>query len=147
LHDNSQRGLARDLTQSLGSTSVPNSATEMTKDSKKNRYMRNNPEIREGIMALESRLRQQPLAMIPKDRVRDIENRLQNGDILGIVSRIGNGYGTSQVGLAYRGQDGLLQFMHASPPGDYEKAIVDLRLSDYLDKYSHSGIVVGRPLR
>lgn len=148
LHDNAGRGLVRDLTRTLGGISVTNSATEMTNNWKKYRYMRNNPEFRAGIAALESRLRRQPLAMIPKNRVRGIENRLQNGDIIGIVGHDGDSYGTSHVGLAYRGSDGVLRFMHASAPSNHGKVLIDLRLSDYLEKYrTHAGILVGRPMR
>ena len=148
LHDNNQRGLVRDLTRSLGGIPVSNSATEMTNNWKKYRYMRSNPELRGGISDLESRLRRQPLVMIPKSRVPGIEDRLQNGDIIGIVGRDGDGYGTSHVGMAYRAQDGVLHFMHASAPSNYGKVVIDSRLSDYLEKYrTHAGIMVARPVR
>jgi len=147
LHDNARRGLVRDLTQTQGAISVANSATEMTNNWEKYRYMRSNPEFRAGIGELETRLRLLPLMMIPKSRVRGIEDGLQNGDIIGIVSRDGGGYGTSHVGLAYRGSDSVLRFMHASALFNHGKVVIDLRLSDYLDKYkSDAGIIVGRPL-
>jgi hypothetical protein len=148
LHDNARRGLVRDLTRSLGATGVANSATEMTNNWRKYRYMRNNSEFRAGISELEARLRRKPLMMIPKGHVRVIEDQLRNGDIIGIVGRDGDSYGTSHVGLAYRGSDGVLRFMHASAPFNHGKVVVDLRLSDYLEKYkSDAGIIVGRPVR
>jgi len=148
LHDNARRGLIRDLTSSLGGINVTNSATEMTHNWKKYRYMRNNSEYRAGIAELESRLRRRPLTMIPKSRVRAIEGRLQNGDIIGIVGHDGGSYGTSHVGMAYRRKDGVLCFMHASAPSNFGKVVIDSRLSDYLAKYrSHAGIIVGRPVR
>ena len=147
LHDNSKRGLIRDLTRSLGGISVTNSAIEMTHNWKKYRYMRNNPELRAGITELESRLRRQPLAMIPKARVRDIEEQLQGGDIIGIIGRDGASYGTSHVGIAIR-KDGVLCFMHASAPFNYGKVVIECRLSEYLDKHAtHAGILVGRPVK
>ena len=147
LHDNAKRGLIRDITRSLGGISVTNSAIEMTHNWKKYRYMRNNPDLRAGITDLESRLRRQPLGMIPKSRVRDIEDQLQNGDIIGIIGRDGASYGTTHVGLAIR-KDGLLYFMHASAPFNYGKVVIESRLSDYLNKHaSHAGILVGRPVK
>jgi len=147
LHDNSKRGLVRDLTRSLGGISVTNSAIEMTHNWKKYRYMRNNPDLRAGITDLESRLRRQPLAMIPKSRVAAIEDRLDDGDIIGIVGHDGGSYGTSHVGLAIRNA-GVLCFMHASAPHNYGKVVIEARLSDYLEKYrTHAGILVGRPVR
>jgi hypothetical protein len=147
LHDNARRGLIHDLTRSLGGINVANSAIEMTHNWKKYRYMRNNPEFRAGISELESRLRRQPLAMIPKSRVRSIEDQLQNGDIIGIIGHDGSAYGTSHVGLAIR-KDGVLCFMHASAPFNYGKVVIECRLSDYLDKHAtHAGILVGRPAK
>lgn len=147
LHDNARRGLIRDMTRSLGGISVTNSAIEMTHNWKKYRYMRNNPDLRAGITDLESRLRRQPLTMIPKSRVRAIEDQLQNGDVIGIVGRDGSAYGTTHVGLAIR-KDGVLCFMHASAPSNYGKVVIESRLSDYLDKYrTHAGILVGRPVK
>ncbi len=147
LHDNAKRGLVRDLTRSLGGINVTNSAIEMTHNWKKYRYMRSNPELRAGITELESRLRRQPLVMIPKAHVRDIEDQLQNGDIIGIIGRDGANYGTTHVGLAIR-KGGVLCLMHASAPFNFGKVVIESRLSDYLDKHaSHAGILVGRPLK
>jgi hypothetical protein len=147
LHDNARRGLVRDLTRSLGGVGVTNSAIEMTHNWQKYRYMRNNPDLRAGITDLESRLRRQPLVMIPKSRVRGIEDQLQDGDIIGIIGHDGDSYGTSHVGLAIR-RDGVLCFMHASAPRNYGKVVIESRLSDYLEKYrSHAGILVGRPVK
>ena len=147
LHDNSKRGLIRDLTRSLGGIGVTNAAIEMTHNWKKYRYMRNNPELRAGITDLESRLRRQPLTMIPKSRVRDIEDQLQNGDVIGIVGRDGGSYGTTHVGMAIR-KDGVLCFMHASAPFNFGKVVIESRLSDYLNKHAtHAGILVGRPVK
>ncbi len=147
LHDNARRGLIRDLTRSLGGINVTNAAIEMTHNWKKYRYMRNNPDLRVGITELESRLRRQPLVMIPKARVAGIEDQLQNGDIIGIVGRDGSAYGTSHVGMAIR-KDGVLCFMHASAPHNFGKVVIEARLSDYLEKYrSHAGILVGRPAK
>jgi cell wall-associated NlpC family hydrolase len=147
LHENARRGLIRDLTRSLGGIGVTNSATEMTHNWKKYRYMRNNPALRAGITELESRLRRKPLTMIPKGRVAGIEDQLQNGDIIGIVGHDGGKYGTSHVGIAIR-RNGVLCFMHASAPHNFGKVIIEGRLSDYLERYkTHAGIIVGRPVR
>lgn len=147
LHDNSRRGLVRDLTRSLGGVNVTNAAIEMTHNWKTYRYMRSSPELRAGITDLESRLRRQPLAMIPKSGVRAIEDQIQNGDIIGIVGHDGDKYGTSHVGMAIR-KDGVLCFMHASAPFNFGKVVIEARLSDYLGKYkTHAGIIIGRPVK
>ena len=56
--------------------------------------------------------------------------------------------GTAHVGLAYRTNDGVLRFMHASSPRNHGQVVLDQQLSGYLNKFrSHAGILVARPLR
>jgi hypothetical protein len=145
--DNERRGLVKDLTRDLGGVAVKNSAREMTVAWKSYRYMAASAANREGIAKLEAGLRARPLHMIPLARVPGVESRLQNGDIISIVSRDGAAFATSHVGLALR-QGGELRFMHASSPRNHGKVVIDSRLSDYLRRYkSHAGIMVARPLR
>lgn len=146
-HDNDRRGWMDDLTRQFGAIRVTNAAVEMTNNWRSYRYMANSASNRAGIAELEARLRKEPLPMIPKARVPGIEPKLQNGDIIGIVSKDGSAYGTSHVGIAIR-KDGVLHFMHASSPRNFGKVVIDARLSDYLARYkSHSGIMVTRPAR
>ena len=145
--DNDKRNLVDDLTRKLGGIGVPNSAREMTVNADHYRYMKNSSTNRAGIAKLEAQLRDRPLYMIPKSKVPGIEPKLQNGDIIGIISKDGSAYGTSHVGIALR-KDGVLRFMHASSPRNYGKVVVDSRLYDYLNRYkSHAGILVARPVK
>ncbi len=146
-NDNEKRGMVRDLTGSLGGVEVRNAAREMTVGWKSYRYMAASAANRAGIAKLEAGLRARPLVMIPKDKVPAIEPRLQNGDIISIVSRDGSACATSHVGLALR-RNGVLRFMHASSPRNHGKVLIDSRLSDYLRRYkTHAGIMVARPLK
>lgn len=145
--DNDRRGYVKDLTRSLGGVGVANSATEMTNNWKGYRYMVKSEENRRGIAVLEAGLRSRPLYLIPKDRVPGIEDKIQNGDIIGIVSHDGDAYGTSHVGIALR-KDGVLRFLHASAPSNHGRVVLDQRLSVYLAKFKkHAGILVARPLK
>lgn len=145
--DNARRGLVEDLTRRLGGTGVKNAATEMTNNWKGYRYMVHSAEMRQEIAKLETRLRKQPLYMIPTAKVPSVEPQLRNGDIISIVSRDGDAYGTSHVGLAVR-RDGVLRLMHASSPRNHGKVVLDSRLTDYLKRYkTHAGIMVARPLK
>jgi hypothetical protein len=147
-YDWKKRGLVDDITRQLGALNVTNAAREMTINWKGYRYMVSSASNRAGISALEARLRESPLPMIPKSRVSAIEPKLRSGDIISIVSNDGGAFGTSHVGLALRTRDGVLHFMHASAPRNYGKVVIDSRLSDYLTRYgSHAGIMVTRPLK
>ena len=149
LADNSRRGLVDDLTQELGGVRVNHAAQEMTFGWRHYRYLKANPSLLEPLGRMEARVTARPLYQIPKGRVARIEGKLKSGDIIGIISRDRPGlYSTSHVGLAYRTQDGVLHFLHASSPHNYGKVVVDARLSSYLARYrSDTGILVARPLR
>ena len=148
LPDNARRGLVQDLTRALGGSRVTNVAQEMTVHWRSYRYMRNNPDLRAGIRRMEDRVEAIDMAHIPKGRVAAIESKLRSGDIICITTRDSGGYGTSHVGLAYRGSDGVLRFMHASHPRNSGKVILDSRLSTYLNRYkTTAGIMVARPLK
>lgn len=148
LNDNNDRGLVADLTRDLGGRSVPHSAREMSIGWRHYRYLKSNKSLRGPLARMEARVSSRALYEIPKSQVAKIESKLQSGDIIGIISRDRRGLrSTSHVGLALRTGDGL-HFLHASAPGNYGRVVVDSRLSKYLNRYrTHSGILVGRPLR
>src|SRR3954453_19320140 len=148
LADNDRRGLVDDLTPSLGGGGGPHAAREMTVGWRHYRYLASNPSLLGPLRQMEERVSSRPLYQIPKSRVAAIEPKLRSGDIIGIVSHDGRLFGTSHVGLALRGSDGVLHFMHASAPRNYGKVVVDSELSKYLYRYgSDTGIMVARPLR
>jgi hypothetical protein len=141
--DNQSRGLMENITGSLGGVRIQREVREMTVGWKGYRYLVNNPELRPQMAAMERRITAMKVLHIPKNRIRAIEPELHNGDIIAITSKYDGGY-TSHVGLAYRDGNGVLRFMHAS--SNSKKCLVDLRLSDYVNKYSHNaGIIVARP--
>jgi hypothetical protein len=148
LHDNDRRGLVRDMTRSLGGIPVAHEATEMSAGWREYRYLRADPSLLPALRQMEARVTAQPLYEIPKSRVPAIEAKLQDGDIIGITCRDDNGLiSTAHVGMAYRDGMGVLHFMHASSPGNFDHVVIDDRLSNYLNRYrSDAGIIVGRPL-
>ena len=149
LYDNDRRGLVEDLTRELGGRSVPHSAREMTIGWRHYRYLAANKSLLKPLARMEANVSSRPLYEIPKSHVAKIESKLKSGDIIGIVSRDRGGMrSTSHVGLAMRTQDGVLHFLHASAPRNAGRVIVDSQLSKYLYRFStHSGILVGRPLK
>ncbi len=146
--DNDRRGLVQDITRKLGGERVPHSTGEMTINWKGYRYLRNNPALLRPLGKMEAMVAATPFYQIPKSQVASIEPKLRSGDIIGICGRDGRGYSTSHVGLAYRDDQGVLRFMHASSPRNHGKVVVDSRLRDYLYRFSsHSGIIVCRPIK
>lgn len=144
--DNHTRGNVRDITRSLSGV-VPLTGRridEMTVLWKSYRYLKHNPELRTGMARIEAELQRHPFHYIPKASVAAIEPKLQNGDIIGIVTHKPHVY-CSHVGLALRTQDGVTRLMHAS--ATKMRVIIDKSISDYLaDFKSHAGIIVARPV-
>jgi hypothetical protein len=149
LYDNDRRKLVKDLTRELGGRSVRHAAREMSIGWRHYRYLAANKSLLGPLARMEARVTSRPLNQIPKNRVAQIEPKLRNGDIIGIISRDRRGFhSTSHVGLALRTNDGVLHFMHASSPRNHGRVVIDSRLSTYLQRYrTHSGILVARPLR
>jgi hypothetical protein len=144
--DNYARGNVVDLTRQLSGAKRLHGrrSTEMTTLWRSYRYLRNNPSLRPKMRAIEEQVEQLPVYYVPKSLVRSVQPRLQDGDIIGIVTKHQGGV-CSHVGLAARSSDGVLRFMHASR--NHRRVLVDKELSGYLaDFSSHSGIMVARPL-
>ncbi len=150
LWDNHRRKLVKDITKDLDGIKAPVRAREMSIGWKGYRYLKKKPSLIPELAKHELRIEKLPTYYIPKNRVRRIEPQLQDGDIIGIWSRANNGaISTSHVGLAYRDEDGVLRFMHATTQKEYgRKVALDSRLSSYVNRFSHqSGILVARPLK
>ncbi|MGI8605042.1 MAG: N-acetylmuramoyl-L-alanine amidase-like domain-containing protein [Verrucomicrobiales bacterium] len=144
--DNFARGNVADITRQLPGAQRLHGrrSTEMTTLWRSYRYLRNNPSLRPRMKTIEQQVGNLPVYYVPKSNVRSIEPRLQDGDIIGIVTKYQGGV-CSHVGLAARSSDGVLRFLHASR--NYKKVLVDKQLSGYLADFSaHAGIMVARPL-
>lgn len=142
--DNEKRGLVDDVTRRLGGVPLKREMLYMGGSGARHfRQLRADPSQIPFMKNVEERLSREGIYYIPKSRVRAIEGKIQDGDIISIVTTWPKSY-TSHVGIAVRDEKGVLRFLHASK--DEGKVILDSRLSDYLNRYSkHAGIMVTRP--
>ncbi|MDF1816545.1 MAG: DUF1460 domain-containing protein [Verrucomicrobiales bacterium] len=143
--ENEARGNVTDITRELGYAEriSGRKISEMTILWKHYRYLRENPELREPMKKWEAYVAKFPVYYIPKSKVAVIEPKLQDGDIIGIVTG-GHGGFCSHVGLIIRTNDKVTRFMHASR--NYKKVVIDKSISGYLNSFrSHAGIMVARP--
>lgn len=119
-------------------------STEMTTLWRSYRYLKKNPSLRGPMRASELEVEKLPVYYVPKAVVRQAQPKLENGDIIGIVTNHQGGV-CSHVGLAYRDARGVLRFMHASK--NHKAVVVDDELAVYLARFrSHAGIMACRPL-
>lgn len=145
-HDNQRRGLATNITAGLpGAVRLRREISEMSTLWKDYRYLRSNPSLVPEMARIEKRLSDIPVYHIPRDKVRAIEERLQDGDICAITSYGQTSY-TSHVGLIVR-RGNRAWFMHATSSRDKgRKVILDQPISNYLaESDARAGIIICRP--
>lgn len=145
--DNERRGLGRNVTASLGGIPLRRRVKYMQTGAaiRSSRYLRNNTSMVPALAKVENYISTLPVTYIPNSKVSSIESKLQNGDVLAIVTNWHSTY-TSHVGLAKR--DGsTCRFMHATSSRDKgRRCIVDTRISRYLrEKSTNIGLIVFRP--
>jgi len=142
-YDNQRRGLVKDVTKSLGGVPLKRQMRYMGSAWKHFRQLRADRSLIPVMKKVEADLSARGIYYIPKSKVRSVESKIQNGDVISIVTTWPGTY-TSHVGLAYRDSSGTLRFLHASR--DKDAVTLDSRLSDYLNRYNkHAGIMVTRP--
>lgn len=144
--ENDARGTIDDITRTFPGVKKISGRKiqEMTVLWKSYRYLRNNPELRDPMKTWEAYVAAMPVYYLPKDKVAAVENQIQDGDIIGIVTNQQGGF-CSHVGIAYRTNDGVMRLMHAST--NYKKVVIDKSISGYLNSFKyHAGILIGRPL-
>jgi hypothetical protein len=95
------------------------------------------------IVKIEERINGQSYTLIPKSKVKSIENQFMNGDIIGITTNI-DGLDVTHEGFAIRLQDKRVYLIHAS--SDFKRVMVtDKPLAEYLAKNKNqTGIMVAR---
>lgn len=144
LQDNQSRGLVKDVTPSLpGAKKLYRDMKEMSASWKSSKQLRANPSLVPEIARIEAQLSKRGIWFVPNSAIADAEKYLRDGDIISIVTTWPRGY-TSHVGLAYRDENGVLRFLHASR--NERAVVIDSRLSTYVKRYStNAGIMVARP--
>ncbi len=145
--DNERRGLGTNVTKSLGGSPLRRQVKYMQTQTavRNSRYLRTDPSMVSDMARIEAQISTLPVYYIPNSRVASIESKLEDGDVIAIVSNWHLSY-TSHVGLAKR--DGATcRFMHAtSSRSKGRRCVVDSRISQYLrEKSSNIGITVFRP--
>jgi hypothetical protein len=142
--DNIQKGIVKDITKDLGGVELNIDVYFMSENSDKYKYLKNNPELTKRISEIEDDINNNEFFYIPKENIADIEDKLQSGDIIALVTTIpGLDYG--HVGMINK-KGGVARFMHASQTK--KKVMIDKSISEYISGVSKfSGITVLRPIR
>ena len=141
-----EKGLADDLTLEVGgvrSTGKLNFMSRNYKSYKQIAAADSDPQAAARLKAIsltEARLNEEPMTYVPKAKIKSIEGKIKDGDLIFFTTSIA-GLDVSHMAIAYR-HDGIVGFIHASSVAG--KVIVDSgSIADYaLSRKSCTGIKV-----
>ena len=141
LRGNQRKHILRDVTREIGGRPLPGAINFMTKHPGRYPALKNREVYRE-MLAVEKQCSRRRLFHIPKRDLKDIEDGIRDGDLIGIATDA-EGLDVVHAGLAVRVKK-RIHLLHASRPAG--KVVVSPEtLSRYLaaDKI-RAGIMVGR---
>lgn len=143
INDNEQKNIVMNISNQLGAFKFNNFVDYMSTHSSEYKMLANKSKDINKIKIIESNISQRTSFYIPKNELTNYENKIQDGDIIGITTNI-PGMDMSHVVLAYH-QNGQLHFIHASLK--FHKVIISSEtLVEYLtNRQDATGIMVARP--
>lgn len=142
IYTHNQDGLLEDITHSLGGIPLKKDINFISTNWDKNPNA-TNTSLQEKIRKVENKISNQDFYYIPKAKIRSIEDKLLNGDIIGITTNI-DGLDITHEGFAIRLQDRRVYLLHAS--SEFKRVMVsDKPLAEYMaPKKTQTGIMVSR---
>ena len=143
--DGANRGLVQDLGAELGGVEDRRPLRFMTRHRASYPAFADEDVYRE-IGAIERRLDGRPRRVIPTDRIPQVADRIESGDVLAFATAI-PGLDVTHAAFAYRDAAGVLRVLHAPLSGGVV-AITRTTLPEYVAAIRRAtGILVARPLR
>lgn len=142
VHNNSQKGIVRDITPELGGTPSVRRIDFMSTHRDSYRQLTDDS-VLEQIREAEKRVSASARTVIPQASVVNILPKLRTGDILGLSSTI-DGLDIAHTGIAVR-INGTVRLLHASLSRG-EVVLTSGSIAEYLERqHQQDGCVVGRP--
>ena len=141
--DNVKKGVVKDVTKELGGKPFPVKVGFMSANPQYYPQLVAEPTLVRKIQGIENEINAQKHWYIPNAQVKDIESKLQTGDIIAIATNKA-GLDYSHTGMIIKNAKGMALFLHASSAK--KRVYLDKRISTYLSESSTSiGISVLRP--
>ena len=141
IHDNQRKRLVRDVTADVGGRPLKKVINFMTTHPELYPPLRDKVNLR-GMRSVERAISRRPLFVIPKKRVRGLEARIRDGDLIAITTTT-EGLDVQHVGLAARVKN-RVHLLHASSV-EGKVVLSKETLNRYLTESStRSGISVAR---
>jgi hypothetical protein len=145
ISDGEKRGLLADLGAELGGVADARPLRFMTEHRGSYPALSDDDVFRE-IGAIEHRLDGRPRRVIPTERIPEVADRIETGDVLAFATAIA-GLDVTHAAFAYRDAEGILRVLHAPLSGGVVE-VTRATLPEYVAAIRRSiGILVARPLR
>lgn len=145
IYDNEKKGIVNDVTEKIGGDSLKLNLSFMSGHPQYYKHLKDNPAFIELIKKQEEEISGRDYYYIPQENIKNIESKIQSGDILAFTSTI-NGLDVNHVGIAVRMEDNRIHILHAPVPGS-KVQITKLPLDEYVKRLEKdSGIIVVRNL-
>ena len=144
ISDGEKRGLVKNLGQELGGTNDTRPLRFMTEHRSSYPALADDA-VYAKIGEMEKSLDGNPRWVIPTDKIVDVQDRIQTGDVLAFATAI-PGIDVTHAAFAYRGTDNVLRVLHAPLSGGAVE-ITRTTLPEYVARIKRStGILIARPL-
>ncbi|MCX8055492.1 MAG: DUF1460 domain-containing protein [Ignavibacteria bacterium] len=141
--DNESKGVIADISKSLGGIPIQFNVFFMSENSELYPVLRKVPKMIAEIEVYEEHIRKRTYHYIPKEQFSSIENKVQTGDIVAIVTNK-PGLDFSHVGLIVV-ENNNVKLLHAS--SSQKKVVLDSSLQNYLaSNTTATGVCILRPL-
>ena len=144
IYNNDQEQRIEDISREIAETPFPKKINFMSTHPDSYRQLKESAQLVRMIAEQEQEISAREMFFIPENRIAEVENKLMDGDIVGITTGM-EGIAISHVGILIRNA-GRIHLMHASSLA--EKVVVSEKiLEEYLlNSKSATGIMVARPL-
>ncbi|MEG8946858.1 N-acetylmuramoyl-L-alanine amidase-like domain-containing protein [Rosettibacter firmus] len=143
IYDMDKRKIGKDITKEIGGKPYKKRINFMSTHLDSYPQLQKNKELIKQIRKIEENISERNYYYIPEDDIEKIENKINDGDIIGITTNI-EGLDIAHTGIAIKQNDGRVYLLHAPNVG-YKVQITEKPLADYIkSNKKQSGIMILR---
>ncbi len=143
IYDNVKKRIVVDVTKEIGGEPIKFAVDIMSTHPDSYKQLKENNSFIPAISKYEDDINSREYFFIPKERVNQLENGINNGDLIAITTNL-KGLDVGHVGIAVKMDSGRIHFMHAPLVGA-KVQISKEPIGEYLKKIKkHTGIIVLR---
>jgi hypothetical protein len=145
IYDNEKKGIIKNISEEINGVPIKFDIDFMSSHPDLYYQLKKNPDIVSRIMNQEEEISKRKYFYVPKNKISEVERKIQNGDLIAFTSDI-KGLDINHTGIAVKMKDGRIHLMHAPDVGQ-KVQITREPLTEYISKIKKdSGIIVLKPI-